>query len=130
MVDAFLAVGGGLLLDVDVADGVPPAPTAVLLLPPAFVDAAVAELFLLEDMLFVSTLLRFCCCFYFSFTITTTRTRQPLILTCTIEGISLYFCLVCFLYTFLLLAVFDYFALNILSFRRRTTSSMDRTLHN
>lgn len=59
MVDALIVVGGGLLLDVDVADAVPPPPPpppvpAVLpddtLVLPAFVDAA-AELFLLEDML-------------------------------------------------------------------------------
>lgn len=62
VVDAFFVIGGGLLLPVDVAEGVPfpppPAPDAVLAAADdalvvllAFVDAVAAVLFLLEDML-------------------------------------------------------------------------------
>lgn len=65
-------LGGGLLLDVEVAEGVPPPPVAPAVLPAealvlfAFVDAAV--LFLFEDILLLLLRLLFsislCCCFY------------------------------------------------------------------
>lgn len=101
VVDAFLVLGGGLLLEVDVAEGVPPpAPVAVLasFTPLAFVDAADAVLLLFEDMLL-----------FYSFTATAfalyDSPKTTLFIFTLTYGLGDNRSLSCYLFTFLLLSI-------------------------